>query len=204
MKLRRLFPAAALCLFVGAALAVEEEPADGDSRRELIYSFGEVTASAKEDNSMAEALIQYAGASDPGNGWPESVSYLNDESEETDDTLREYDFAVPFDESVTDSIGFVGFIDDYGERVLPGGSATTAGDSSLDKTIYSIFYFEKKAYRNTPNTIRILSERSLSENLEKKEEDDSIITPLSAPFSLLIMILGFGVLMVTYTSKTKE
>ena len=69
MKLRRLFPAAALCLSVGIAFAVAEEPADEDSRNELIYSFGESAAPAKEDNPMARALLQYAGATDPGQVW---------------------------------------------------------------------------------------------------------------------------------------
>ena len=204
MKLRRILPAAALFLSFGIAFAVAEEPFNEDSREELTYSFGEAAASAGKNNAMSTTLLQYAEASDPGNGWPDTVAYQNDGSAATvDDAPRYYDFSFPFDEGVTEKIGFVGFLDDDGEIVLsPGGAA--AGNPPLDKTTYSILYFEKKAYRNAPDTVRIMSERSLSEDPEKDEDEELLIAPLSGPFSLLVLILGFGIVVVTYTSRSKE
>ena len=205
MKLRSIFSAATLCLSVGIAFAVAEEPADEDSRRELIYSFGEAAASAKEDNTMAKALLQYAGASDPENGWPDTVAYQNDGSTETDDdAFRDYDFSIPYDESMTEKIGIVGLMDDNGELISATSSTTATDNSPLDKASDSILFFEKKAYRNAPDLTKITFESSISEDYEGKKEEESLIVPLAAPISLLILIIGFGVILVTYTSRSKK
>ena len=205
MKLRRIFPAAAVCFSIGIAVAAAAEPADEDSRRELIYSFGELAASAGDDNAVTGTMLRYAGTSDPETGWSDKVAYQNDGSTETaDDALRDYDFSIPFDESVTDRIGVVGYMNDDGELVSSPGSTAAANNTPPDKASYSILYFEKKAYRNAPDMTKIMSERSLSENPEDNEEEELLIAPLSAPFSLLVMILGFGIVVVTYTSRTKD
>ena len=229
MTIRSLFLTVSLFLSVGIAFGAAEEPVDEDTRRETTYFLGNV-AEAKAplfqffsefqntDAAKSESSWAYDTAGDESdeatnlNGdltaAPASQSIAGKESAETGTAalaasrasdnasfFHAYDFSVPFSDSILEKNGFWGHIDDDNQPV----SATPLASESADmQRINALFFFDKKAFSNDLIDARIMSERSNIDDLLKKEETFS--SPLSTPFSMLFILIGFGIILVIYTA----
>ena len=119
------------------------------------------------------------------------------------DELHAYDFSIPFDDSVTEEIGFTGRFDDDGRPVSFAANTAGSGDSrSSDKGMASSLFFDKNAFNIDSNRARIMSGNSRFGEFE--DEKEFIGTPFSIPFALLCFALGLGIILVIHTATGKQ
>ena len=107
-----------------------------------------------------------------------------------DDKLYAYEFTVPFDESVTEKIGFAGRNGSDGKLVYSIVNVAKENDFHFsDKTTKSILFFGKNDFENGKLKAQIMS--------------DGIVvgSPLPAPVVTLLIALGFGAMLVMYRNR---
>lgn len=199
MRLCSIFLAAATILSVGIVSAVAEEPADEETRRELTYISG--SPAAVKGGSVFSRYFHQSGNSILASTLPRF-------STETDiGNLQVYDFSVPFDNIITETIGYTGRIAAQNESDLPEANAEASDETPvLDNAAYaSILVFEKKVFKNGLNRPQVMSGGLYSSEL--KDEEEMLFSHLSTPLTLLLITIAFCIIMVVSTTvgiKLKE
>lgn len=218
MRLCNFFLAAAVFLLVGLSRSVAGEPADEETLRETTdrhsdaitakgnNSFAQYFRDAKND-SLTIILPEYKGTTEanslrslytPGYHNSGTKTPSNAPADPDNDAkLHVYDFAVSFDNSIPEDIGITGRRDDD----IPGFQellAAEADENQLpDNGSASILVFRKTTPKNSQNRARILSGGSYINEFEKEEDFNS---PLTTPIALLLLLFGFCIILVIYTS----
>lgn len=116
-----------------------------------------------------------------------------------------YDFSIPFNERITEEIGYTGprGNDDEYELGFLIDEFKEPKDSQLsDNGLFSSLVFQKKASLNNPNSAHILFGGDYDKKFRKT--DDSADISFSTPFALFFFTLGVGIVMVMFTSTGKR
>jgi len=233
MRLCNFFLAAAVFLLVGISRPVAGEPADEDTLRETTYSLND-TVAVKGNNSFAQyfndakndsltiILPKYKGTTETKSLWAlYTPGYHNTDTKTSFDGSTDpadaqashpadngisqvYEFSVSFDNSISEDIGRTGQSDDDSLDFLGVVAAGTDDRQLSDNGSSSILVFRKTTPRNSQNRARILSGGSYLNEFEKEEDFNS---PLTTPIALLLLMFGFCIILVIYTSageKMKE
>jgi len=204
MKLRSLFPIAIFFLSAGIDFSVAGEPADEESRRETIYSFGIPSAAESKNifsgyffdsagnSTRAVKLLQYKSIAETESIWSR---YSTDD---TDNGLRAYDLSVSLD-SIPEKIGFTGRNGneyDFGFQEI--GTEEPDDRQSPDNESNTTLVFEKTISIRKSNRAEILFEDSYISNL--KYNNKAPDTSFAIPIALFFCSLAIGVILITFTS----
>lgn len=122
-----------------------------------------------------------------------------------EDRVPVYVFSIPFDDSISEEMGFTGSqdSDDENELSFLKDEFKESKDSQLsDNGLYSSLVFNKKAYLNSPNSTHILFGGDYGKSFKKKDDDAGI--SFSTPVALFFLTLGAGIVLVMYTATGKN
>ena len=122
-----------------------------------------------------------------------------------ENTLPVYDFSIPFDERITEEIGFTEPSDNDDEYELSflKDEFMEPKDSQLSNNgLFSSLVFQKKAFPNSPNNAHILFGGAYDKKF--REKDDSAGISFSTPLALFFFMLGLGIVLVIFTSIGKN
>lgn len=219
MKICNILLAVALFLSVGIIVAVAEEPADEDTRRDDIYTFGNSTAvkgknaftqyfyNTPRSNPLTITLPLYKGIAETESGRSLysvenrfTISNANaDEASYADNEMHVYDFDSSFDDSVMEKIGFIGrYVKDNVPDPFLVNARAPEGFQSLDNGTYAVLAFDKKVSKDSQNRPKIMSDGSYLGDY--KETQDYSASPYSAPMSLLLLLICFCIILVMHTT----
>jgi len=129
----------------------------------------------------------------------EAAGQANPSASPTGNEPRVYDLSCSFANSVTYNIGLAGR-DDYDVFFRFRAADADAADDSLssDDGTASILKFEKTLSNNGENGPRIMSGGSYGNDIS--EGDGYYGTPLSTPLTMLLLLIGFFIVVVMYTT----
>lgn len=228
MKLCNIFLTAAVFLSVGIVFAVAEETADGEIRGETAQTVGSQSATSDKDASapprnasehgdLAVTLPQYRDsvktnggraaylAGTDYNGIKTALAQASG-TYRTEEKRQVYDFAVPFNNSVTKDIGVTERNDSNrvsspaeADAGKPTRMSETTSDSyqTTDKGS-AILTFEKKAFKDDFNRPQIMSGGFKGDNL--KEEEKVTASPLSTPLTMLLFMFALFIIIILATT----
>lgn len=112
------------------------------------------------------------------------------------DGLHAYDFAVPYDNSITSEIGYTGREDSAEEPDSAVTEPAVSENSRVsDKGSQSILAFEKNAFKNGQIKAQFIASTS---RLEDSEEESELLS-LSLPIALLLAGVVIGIVVVIHT-----
>lgn len=156
-------------------------------------------SNANDDGVDNDSAARYTA--ETGHAEPESSNSA--ENRVVGDMRGAYDFSIPFEDSITEAIGYTGSGDtETGFGVSEIETVRTVNGQQSDEGVYSILVFEKKAASNNPNRAKILFEEA---NADMFNYDDGYNnSPLTIPIVLFFFVLGAGVFLVFFTTINQE
>ena len=139
---------------------------------------------------------------------PEKDETAAPETSSTSDgneTLHIYEFSVPFDDRVTETIGFTGGDGVDNPLVFAEVIPKLPDNSQLsDDGSYLFLSFEKNAFTNDENAAKILTGDSYDDEGEEESVFDIISKSFTIPFALLSIVVCGGLILVMFTSTGKK
>ncbi|MBR4255444.1 MAG: hypothetical protein IKQ16_10185 [Lentisphaeria bacterium] len=175
---------AALLLRYGGAAEMENGGFSVDYERDGAHAVSQEASGPDDAASAAEAGSGKAATAG-------SAAFRN----HGDDARRAYDFAISFEDSVTEEIGIAGREDGAEKNVFSVAETGASDDSRLLDKGTAVLFFEKNACKNGQISSQFIVSSS---RLEDSEEEDGILS-LSTPIALLLVALGGGIVIVIHT-----
>lgn len=176
-----------------------------------LYSAGYISKSKPRNSSDEDVPLSDVKTpqSDDGSGQAETETAAPAGNRVVDeDCFPVYDFSIPFDESITEEIGFTGLYDSDDENelgFLRNEDKDPDDSQQSENGPYSFLVFEKKAFHNSPNRGQILFGGDYKKKFKKIDgDDDENSVPFALPLSMLFLAIGTGILLTMFTSTGKK